>query len=243
MGAAKLTVLLSWWNGWRPVYNVKHVNAVASMLREHLSIPFKLALLTDQDSSGAQVDIVRPIPQDPRNARLVKDINCFRRLRYFDPEYTEQFGTEWVMSIDLDTLILEDITEQIEWGMCPFGFSIIRGRLAVKEGQRPYNGSLYLIKVGEHRNVWDEFDYQTSPIECARSGWRGSDQTWLSLKLVGAPTLGPEHGFYFYQQYLDSSDDEPEAKMLHYAGLLKPWGRMCMRSTPELHAEYMRHMH
>ena len=228
------------WRGWRPLYTVDHVNAAARMLRTYLRIPFKLVLLTDEDGRGAEVDEVLPVPQDPRKAQL-SGINCFRRLRYFDPDFSSRFGTEWVMSLDLDTLILSDITERIEWALNDFGFCIIRGRLAVQEGQRPYNGSLYTIRVGAHRHVWDEFDYETSPAECAATRWRGSDQTWLSLKLPGAPTLGPEHGVYFYQQYLDSSESDPEACMLHFAGMDKPWRNSVRRQAPELYSEYQRY--
>lgn len=238
----KLTIALFWWVGWRPLYHLQHVNAAARMLRDRIKIPLRIVLFTDQEAKGAEVDKVLPIPQDPKNVSFPKGINCYRRLRLFDPFFSAQFGTEWVMSVDLDTLILEDITPEIEWAMNDFGFCIIRGRLAVEHGQRPYNGSLYVLRVGQHQHVWDEFSYETSPAECLRSGWRGSDQTWLSLKLQGAPTLGPEHGFYFYEQYLESSDKDPEAKMLHYAGLLKPWGRMCKDRTPELYAEYQRYL-
>jgi lipopolysaccharide biosynthesis glycosyltransferase len=212
------------------------------MLREYMKIPHQIVLQTDFKASLQQteVDHILPLPKEPRNVYAHQGINCFRRLKYFDPRYSSQFGTEWVMSLDLDTLILGDITERIEWAMNDFGFCIIRGRLAVEEGQRPYNGSMYLLRVGEHAHVWDDFDWTIGPHECARSGWRGSDQVWLSLKIQGAPTLGPEHGVYFYHQYLDSSDDDPDPTMIHYAGLQKPWSKMCKREAPELWDEYRR---
>lgn len=239
---ARLTVLLGLWNGWRPVYRPEHVRALARMLREYVRFPHQIALLTDQQLSAAEleVDAVMPLPPQPGQVWARDGINCYRRLRYFDPEWSGQFGTDWVMSIDLDTLILNDMTETLEWAMNDFGFTIIRGRLATEHGQRPYNGSMYLIRVGQHRHVWDRFDWVNGPKECVAAGWRGSDQVWLSLHLQGAPTLGPEHGVYFYQQYLDSDEDSPEARMLHYAGLLKPWSKQAQRETPELWQEYQR---
>ena len=239
---AELTITLWWWVGWRPLYQIQHVNAAARMIRDRIKVPHRIVLLTDQDAKGAEVDKVLPIPQDPPGTSFPSGINCYRRLRLADPSFSCQFGTEWVMSIDIDVLILEDVTEQIRWAMNDFGFCILRGRLAVEAGQRPYNGSIYLLRVGEHRHVWDDFSYDTSPAECVASGWRGSDQTWLSLKLQGAPTLGPEHGFYFYEQYLDSDEAEPEAKMIHYAGMMKPWSKVCKRRTPELYEEYARYL-
>lgn len=124
--------------------------------------------------------------------------------------------------------------------MTPFGFAIVRGRIAEKITQRPYNGSLYMVRVGQHRHVWDDFDWRTSPAECMASGWIGSDQVWLSLKVPGAPTLGPEHGVYFLGQYLESRDEDPEPRLLSYAGLLKPWSKQSRNETPELYAQYLR---
>ena len=237
----KLAVLLTWWNGWRPLYRAEHVRAMARMLRAYLDIPHSIYLLTDQKTSKTEteVDEILPIPEEPRNASPGKGgVRCFRRLRYFDSAYTKRFDGEWLMSLDLDALLLPGFQGAIEAGMTDFGFAIIRGRLAVQRGQRPYNGSLYLIRQGQHQHIWDDFDWQKSPQECYRSGWVGSDQVWLSLHLQGAPTLGPEHGVYFYQQYLDSEPESPEATVIHYAGLMKPWSRRSEQETPELWREY-----
>ena len=238
-----LAILLTMWSGWRgDIYRPEHVRALARMLRANLKIPHNIFLLTNQRVEAQDVEAdVLPLPKEPPNLRTKHGINCFRRLRYFDPEYSKQFGSEWVMSLDLDTLILEDITDIIEWGMNPFGFCIIKGRLANDHGQRPYNGSMWLVRVGDHAHVWEDFDWKEGPNECAASGWRGSDQVWMSLHLQGAPTWSTEHGVYFYQQYLDSSDDDPPPRLLHYAGLMKPWSKQSKRETPELYSEYVRY--
>lgn len=213
------------------------------MLRAYLRIPHQIVLLTDESvlAEDVEVDAVLPMVEEPANALPGRGgVRCFRRLRFFDSVYTKQFGTEWVMSLDLDTLILEDITETLDHMMTPFGFAIVRGRVAEGVTTRPYNGSLYMVRVGQHQDIWDRFNWRTSPTECMRSGWIGSDQVWLSLKLPGAPTLGPEHGVYFLGQYLESDYTAPQAKLLSYAGLLKPWSKQSKIDSPELYEEYQR---
>lgn len=240
-----LAVLFTLYNGWRgDIYKAEHARALARMLRRNLKIPHSIFLLTDEGikAQEAEVDEVLPLPKEPKNLWTKNGINCFRRLRFFDPEYSKQFGSEWVMSMDLDTLILDDVTDIVEIGMNPFGFCIIKGRLANDHGQRPYNGSMWMVRVGDHSHVWHDFDWTEGPRECAASGWRGSDQVWLSLHLQGAPTWSTEHGVYFVGQYLESSEDDPEPRVLNYAGPFKPWTKQSKRETPELYREYMRYV-
>ena len=243
LAAPKLCVLLCMWKGWRPVYEVRHVRAMARMLREYLHLPHRIVLLTDTPTTvaEAEVDEVLGIPPEPPGLRATGIVNCYRRLRFFDPMYSRQFGTPYVMSVDLDSLFLDDITADIDDAMKnPFGFSILRGRLAEKMGQRPYNGSLFVLRVGAHPHVWYDFHPVNSPVAVRASGWRGSDQVHMSLSLRGAPTFGPDKGFYFLGQYLQSKDTDPQPKMLNYAGPLKPWTKQSKNETPELWEQWDR---
>lgn len=234
----RLTILLCLWNGWRPLYNEDHVRATSRMLREYLKLDYRLVLLTDEKvGADCEVDAIAPLPYQPE--RWFGKINCYRRLRFFDPEYTGQFGTPWVMSLDLDTLLLDDMTPVVEKMMCPFGFSILRGRMASIRGQRPYNGGMYAIEVGKHAHVWSEWDWDTGPTLCSNS-WRGSDQVWISLKLRGAPTISKKDGVYFIGEYLESDDGDPEPRIITYAGPMKPWSKVSRHETPELWREYQR---
>lgn len=243
MAAPRLTVVLTWWVGWRPLYAIENVRAMSRQLRQYVRIPFRIVLLTDQPTTreSAEVDAVLPLPPEPKQMSVRHGINCFRRLRYFDPGFSAQFGTEWILSIDLDTLILEDVTDIVETMMNDFGFSILRAyEYRPGHGQRCYNGGMFALRVGEHSHVWSAFDWMDSPIECAKTGWRGSDQTWLSLRLPGAPVIGQEHGVYFVSAFKKSSDDDPQPRMIHYGGPNKPWSKVSKQDTPELWAEYQR---
>lgn len=252
----RLTILLCHWAGWAPVYEVAHINALARQLRQYLRLPFRLVLLTDQPHEGVEIEDVRPLPEDPPGLQLLGKVNCYRRIRFFDPEYTKQFGTEWVMSIDLDTLIRADITELVRDAMDhPFGLWIVRGRWAsgpkqvdlvqeVRRGrgpERPYNGSWFMVRVGQHADVWNKFHPVETPRKIKELRWAGSDQCVISLLAPGAPTFGPEHRVYFFGQYLQERKRRPkeEAVMLHFAGRHKPWTNGVRLQAKDIWKDYM----
>lgn len=248
--AARLTILLTKWRGWRNLYEVDHVNAMSRMLKEYLKIPYKLVLLTDEmeADAGAEVDAVLPAPESPEGLKLVSRIDCFRRLRFFDPEYTSQFGTEWVMSIDLDTLIYADITDHIATALDnPFGLWMLRGRnVGRSPRERPYNGALQIIKVGMHRHVWDAFHPVESPKKIAKVRWVGSDQSHIGLTVPGAPTFGMEHGVYYFSQYcrfmrMRNRVTAP-LRLLNFAGNDKPWSQSVRHQAKDIHKAYMQWM-
>jgi hypothetical protein len=237
---------------------VKHVNALANQLREYLKIPFRIVLLTDQVATGAQVDEILPLPADPKGLRIIGKVNCYRRLRFFDPEYTRQFGTEWVMSMDLDTLIRGDITHLIAGAMDhPYGLWIVRGRWAAgpkainltkelesktKLPVRPYNGAFFMVRVGANAQVFTDFHPVDTPAHISKIRWVGSDQCAISLLAPAAPTWGPEHGMYFFGQYLQERRKNPKvhALVLNFAGKKKPWTKPVQFDAKDIWKEYMR---
>lgn len=235
-------MVLTWWAGWQPVYALVNVNAMSRMLRAYLRLPFRLVLLTDQDAAGAEVDSVLPLPPCP--LRQVKGMpNCYRRLRLFDPEYSAQFGSDWLLSIDLDALIRADITDLVApalSGSAPF--LILRSRWPNQKGRPPYNGSLWLLRQGALPEVWRTFDPVESVREILKRRLIGSDQAWLGLAAPGAATLGPEHGMYFFHQYLKHRKlaDHVPARVVSCAGPYKPWSKGFRFQARDLWEEYRR---
>jgi len=248
MGAAvaRVTIVHWKWAGWRPSYTLEHVRALSRQLKEFAEIPYRLVLLTDDMNEStaeqAEVDAIYPIPTQPEGISPGhgSPANCFRRLRLFDEKYSVQFGTEWVMSLDLDTLILAPIGEVLEYmTTAPAGFSIMRARFS-GYGRRPYNGGMYAIRVGSYPEVWSSFNWKTSPERCKQTGWVGSDQVWISLHVPDARTVGPEHGVYFAEQYLAAPPDRVPGRIVTFAGGLKPWNKTSRRETPAYFAAYQR---
>ena len=257
---AKVTIVLFKWNGWSNFYQVQHVNAISRMFTHYLKIPYRIVLLTDdmEGDATAEVDEVLPVPPDPKGLKLLTHVNCFKRLNLFDPDYASQFGTEFVISIDLDTLIRGDITHLISSAMDhPYGLCIVRGRWAGRQhvdltkelkGKRklpvrPYNGAFFMVRVGDNAQVWNDFHPVNTPIEIRKLRWVGSDQCAISLLAPNALTLGPEHGMYFFGQYLKERRANPKAQalVLNFAGRnKKPWSKPVKFEAKDIWQEYMR---
>lgn len=239
--APELTFVLFQWSGQRPTtYTEPRVAALCAQLRDHVRIPFRIVLLAEQAMSPDGVDEVRPAPPELVAGNINgSPVNCTRRIRLFDPSYAETIGTEWLAVLDVDMLILDDVTDVVEFGASAAdGLTFLRGRSTREATLRPYNGALWFLRVGAHRYVWDDWDPASSPSEIEGSGWIGSDQVWFSLKVKDVPTVGPEHGVYYLGEYERMVEGDPPARIVNYAGNCKPWSRMARNRTPELYDYY-----
>lgn len=237
----RLTVVLSLWEGWRPLYRPEHATALARMLREYLKIPHRIVLLTDMAQEVDEIDEVLPPLEEPEGLRYVHKANCFRRLRLFDPEFNRQFNSEWLMCIDLDTVILNDITELVEHAITrKEGVCLLWSKFAHIEGARPFNGGMYFLKTGENGHVWSEFNGAESQAEIAKTKWTGSDQVWMCLQLPNAPAIGRNEGVYYHEEYRDRLEPCPTPLIINYAGPTKPWSKTGKRETPDLWKQWHR---
>ena len=226
---SELTVLCWLWRGWRPVYDVSHVNALARMLRAHLSLPYRLVCITDQPAGITEcatfpfwgsVDVTQRKPQ-----------NCYSRLRLFDPAVGRVFGDR-LLSIDLDCVLLGDLAPLLT----DHDFRAVRGISA------PLNGSMYLLRAGTHSWVWTSWDASRSPavIAAAQHNGRrlgGSDQAWMSLQVPRAATWGPEHGVLQFSE-LAAASSLQDARAVFFAGRIKPWSPECRQRLPHLYDSY-----
>ena len=225
-------------NGWRKPYTATHVNVLAQMLREHLTIPHRLICITD-DPSGIRGETYPIWDVEVKVGQRAP--NCFRRLRLFSP-WAEELGHRLV-SIDLDCVIRRNI-DHLFAGL--EDFRICEGRAA------PYNGSMWMIRAGSHPEVWRDFCPETALQEIAQTRrengrpYYGSDQAWMSYKLPGAPTWGMTDGVYQYSllgpRRRTQALDHSLASIVFFAGGIKPWDDACRMQAPRLHSEYMRYV-
>lgn len=216
-----LTVICWKWAGWRNVYRAEHVNVLQRMLATHLRMPHRLVCVTD-DPAGIECETV-PLWSEPNVQRAGP--NCYRRLRLFSQDAAQTFG-ERVLSIDLDCVILDDITPLIT----DEDFRIVRGRSA------RYNGSMWLHLCGTRTFLWDEFDAKTSPKAASR--YVGSDQAWISHRCGEEAAWDKADGVYHYT-LLDKRAPLPSnARIVFFAGAMKPWSYALKREQRPLWEEY-----
>ena len=229
-----LTVVTWKWFGWRQnLYSPRHVVAMQQMLQKHLHIPHKFVCVTD-DPTGLDCDTL-PIWDYPNINTGTGRPNSYRRLRMFSDEARSMFGPK-VLSIDLDAVILRDITSLVT----DDDLRLVKGKAA------PYNGSMILHSTGTRLELWNEFT-KNSP-DLVRTHERksqvmhyGSDQAWISYKCPGEPTWGAEHGVHHYTLMTDNKVPD-DARIIFCAGSVKPWSPGMQLRIPELYQEYMSYL-
>ena len=212
-GSLVLTFVCSLWQGWRPVYGPEHVYRLQSLLKRYAA-PHRFVCLTNQPLDCETV----PLPQIEWKRQQKSIPNCYGRLWLFS-EAARQLG-EWVVNVDLDVDMLRPIDELFTGDE---DFKILAGEAS------PYNGSLWKLRTGSLPHIWDDLDgegakmanKQINPVTGRR--FYGSDQSWLSYKLPNRPVWDERDGVY---QHVRLTGTIPEdARMIFYAGIVKPWTR------------------
>lgn len=218
---------------WRPVpgyrssFGAEQVNTLRSMVARHYQRPHRFICVTD-DASGIdpQVEIVE-LWDDYKDIPGPHGVSCYRRLRIFSAEAGDFFGPRLV-SLDLDVVVTGDLVPL--WDR-PDDF-IIWGNTA---RNTPYNGSMFLLRSGTRRKVWETFNPETSPAVTRAAGLVGSDQAWISHVLGNEEKRWTEKdGVYSWRVHLrkEMRGKLPSnARVVVFHGREDPW-------MPSLQAGY-----
>jgi len=169
------------------------VNVLRASVAKHYRRPHRFVCVTD-DTTGLdrRVEVFpipetgleavsTPVPPLVRGGKTIHYASCFRRLWMFSRE-AMQLG-EWVFVLDLDCLVIDRVEPLID--RFPADFV---GWLREADGRwrkRPtLAGAIYKLRTGSHVEVWEDFEPATSPQEAVAAGYNGSDQAWMSYKLL-----------------------------------------------------------
>lgn len=209
--------------GYRSVFAPETVYALQTMIARHYHRPFRFVCVTDQPKLLPGIETIPmweegaaiPSPSGRHNP------SCYRRLKVFAPDAGKLFG-ERLVSIDLDTVIVGDITPLFDrpedfviWGESDF------------PRKQWYNGSLWMLKTGTRTKVWTEFNEETSPGLAQRAGARGSDQGWLSYILgPHEATWGRQDGVYSFRKHVFGQMGgalPADARIVCFHGHVDPW--------------------
>lgn len=225
-----LIVTWLWHNGWRPIYDYRHVNRLYRQLQKRMTGNWSFLCITDR-ADGIECATLplwtMPEPLLPEGLKGPKP-NCYARLRLFDPEFTKQFKVDRIVSIDLDTTVYRDLTP-----------ILTEDSFKIARNERPetskFCGTLWQVKPGAHADVWFDYDPVLTPhITYTDLGMYGSDQAWFSYKLPKAPTWGPHDGV-FWNKRLRPSKLQDGARLVYFAGSIKPWDQNCQLMQPALY--------
>lgn len=221
---------ITWlWQGWRAIYDHRHVNRLHAQMKRHMSGDWRLVCVTDNPLFiDCETYPLWPMPhahispssKGPRP-------NCYVRLRLFDPDFAPELGNLMV-SIDLDTTVYRDLAPLIS----PEPFKITRNEVPQNS---KYCGTLWQLRRGAHPEVWHQYDpVETPKLTYETLGLHGSDQTWFSHMIPNAPTWGPADGVYWNKR-TRADKVPPNARMVYFAGSIKPWDQDCQLKTPALY--------
>lgn len=215
--------------GYRSTFAPETVYALKEMLRRHLHMPYRLICITDKPEEIKGVETMRlwdegreiPSPFGRHNP------SCYVRLKVFAPDAGKYFGPRLV-SIDLDTVIVNDITPLFERD----DEFVIWGESAKERerwGEAPkqyYCGSMWMLKTGTRPLVWTEFDPHVTPLKAKLAGCFGSDQGVIAYTLgPNEATWGRKDGVYSWRKHIHPKGGAlpPEARITFWHGKMDPW--------------------
>lgn len=202
--------------GGRTQYAAAHANAWAAMVRRHMTLPHRIACVTDMpEGIDRDIEIIAP-PRDFEDVRIPTwhegRPQCLRRIAMFRPDAAKIFGKRFVC-MDLDCVIGDSLDPLFD---VSDDFKMNAGTAR----RRLYNGSMMLMTAGARPQVYEQF----TPEAAAAAGKQfvGSDQAWISHVLgPGEATWGPDDGVLWW-----GSPENARVgcrRIMFFPGQPKPW--------------------
>ena len=169
-------------------YGANHVRVMESMLKRHVTVPYRFVCITD-DPTDLECETI-PLWETYEAG------GCYHRLKAFSPDIQDLLGERFCW-IDLDAVIVNNIDHILT---VDADFAIHRYAYTNCSMQH-YNGGLVVMSAGKRAKVWETFDPKESPLLMKNMNLKkkliGSDQAWISHVLKhGERTFGPNDGVY-----------------------------------------------
>lgn len=166
---------------WTP----EHVHRLAAGFKKHLNMPHEFMVVTDQPEKldASKVTVV-PLWDDLRDWQ-----RCFTRLKAFCTSMQETLGDRFV-SIDLDTLIVDDVTPIFDRPEPFVGYRDSKNPLV-------YSGALWMKDWDAENRVWETIKLVRA-MDFSKAKYVGSDQCWMTT-VIGEgthPRWSWEDGIY-----------------------------------------------
>lgn len=157
---------------WGSIFSPVYVSRLRSMLERHLHMPHELVCVTD-DPRGIDDRVRTVIPPPP----LVGDIRCRRRMRQFSREWGAKHLGQRVLAIDLDVVIVNDITPIVDrpeplvcWRV---GYANV------------FSGSFLLFDAGALDGAWQAYSADPAFYPATTGEANASDQAMINHYLRG----------------------------------------------------------
>lgn len=181
---------------WGQKYGVEYVDRLAAGLRRQMRHRFRFVVVAENPETRRLKVQTIPIPK--QDMPLLTVPGCFARLRLFDPVWQEQnhfYEGDKILSLDLDLIItgsLRPLLEQIGDAT----FKILQD--VNTSNPCPYNGSVWMLRAGTHRNVW--YDFSLAAARKVPFFEFPDDQGWFAAKIPDAGAWTAKSGVYAFQK-------------------------------------------
>lgn len=215
---------------YRSKFIPKRVGTLRNMVARNLSIPHRFLCITDEPE-GIDCETI-PIWTEPDIVLPQGRPNCYRRLKLFSKDAQSILNCDeddYVLSIDLDTVIVSDFTDLIQ--------DVIDRNVDFKiwgdtAKNTPYNGSFWMLKLNSRNHVWETLlkAGERAPILTKDKNYIGSDQGWMAYSMgEKEERWTSKDGIYSFRNELTKTlkkDDLPEnAKIVFFHGKEDPWNK------------------
>lgn len=213
-------------------FDADKVNRWAAMMRANLTIPHRLACVTDIpdgiDSSIEIIDMRAVVPpalmqlQGPGWDEQRGLPQCYRRLALWRGDAADVFGAEWIASMDVDCVALDNLDD----AFTPrYDVRLLKGT----SHKRPYNGGLVMLRAGSRPHVFDSITQEG--IDASRRLYVGSDQAWISHVLGWKERkFGVEDGIYNWTpRFVNLNRGRMgfmmpgDTRLMFFPNVIKPW--------------------
>ena len=132
---------------WGTKYGVEYVNTLYAMVKRNLSYPFTFHCITDDPSGLAPAIVVHSLPETGVTG-------IWQKLMTFEENFLGLKG-EWVVSLDLDIVIVDSLDFLVEQPDKDFLIARNWSKDAKAGTGARASGSVYRLKVGSHAFIWD----------------------------------------------------------------------------------------
>lgn len=238
-----LTVVGFWWSD--PArqrsysFGIEHVVVWRNMIERHLSIPHRLAVVTD-DLHAVENAGIEAVPID-----MAKHVpgTVFVRLMLRRPDIGKILGDR-ILSLDLDCVIVDSLdpivarTEPCIWWRNP-NFNTASASRAF------YQTSVQLFDAGTHPELWRDFDPKRTP-QWVNRRFGGHEQAWVSERVSwDEPHFSDADGIYGAGRLFHGKADRgvqselpPNARIVSVPGNRAPWQKETQEAHPWMAEHY-----
>jgi hypothetical protein len=219
--------------GYRSNFEPETVRTLRNMVKRHYKKPHRFLCVTDDPYAVSRIDrTIETLPLWQDYADLPSphgghNPSCYRRLRLFAPDAAQVFGDTEVVSLDLDTIIVRDVTPVFDRSEDFVAFGETDPRSF-------YNGSFLRLRLGTRPQVWERFvaDPEGLRRDAKAAGRFGSDQGIISYVLgPGEAIWRPSDGVYSFRVHLRSGGQTlpSNARLVAFHGAIDPWSARAQR--------------